>query len=200
MSEAFWAHPTALTDTAAIGPGTRIWAFSHVMKGAAIGRDCNLGEHVFVEGGAVIGDRVTVKNGVQVWEGVTLEDDVFVGPNAVFTNDLYPRSPRSAAAGDRYHSKGWLVRTRVGAGASIGANATIVCGIEIGPYAMVGAGAVVRRPVPAYAVVVGVPAAARGFACACGQMLGKVGRTRTCRHCGRGYALRAGRLEMTKGA
>ena len=104
----FFAHPTALVESTSIGAGTRIWAYAHVLKGARIGRDCNLGDHAFVEGGAVIGHRVTIKNGVMIWDGVVLENDVFVGPAAVFTNDLRPRSPRGAAVKQRYDSNAVL--------------------------------------------------------------------------------------------
>lgn len=145
-----YIHPAALVETDRIGRRTSIWAFAHVLPGATIGKDCNICDHVFVEGGAVVGDRVTVKCGVQLWEGVTLEDDVFVGPNVTFTNDRHPRSRR------------WKTpeRTLVKAGASIGANATILPGVTIGDGAMVGAGAVVTKDVPAHATVVGNPARA----------------------------------------
>jgi acetyltransferase-like isoleucine patch superfamily enzyme len=187
-STSFWTHPNALVEAETIGAGTRVWAWSHVMKGAVVGRDCNLGEHVFVESGAVVGDRVTLKNGVQVWEGVTLEDEVFVGPNATFTNDLYPRSPRSGAAEDRYKDKSWLARTRVCRGASIGANATVVCGTEIGSFAMVGAGAVVVKSVPPFGRVAGVPARLLGYACMCGRPLPAESSMPVCSACGRAYA------------
>ena len=167
----FFAHATALVESTSIGAGTRIWAYAHVLKGARIGRDCNLGDHAFVEGGAVIGHRVTIKNGVMIWDGVVLENDVFVGPAAVFTNDLRPRSPRGAAVKQRYDSKKWLVPTRIRAGASIGANATIVCGVTIGKSAMVGAGAVVSRNVPDHALVLGMPARIAGWVSEAGTRL-----------------------------
>ncbi|MFO0961560.1 MAG: WxcM-like domain-containing protein [Phycisphaerales bacterium] len=138
-----------------MGANTRIWAFAHVLPAAVIGADCNLCDGVFVENDVRIGDRVTVKCGVQIWDGITLEDDVFVGPNASFTNDAWPRSR---------HHPGTFARTRVCRGASIGANATILPGLEIGRHAMVGAGAVVTRSVPANAVVAGNPARVVGFA------------------------------------
>ena len=144
-----FVHPTALCETRSIGSGTRIWAFAHVLPGAAIGKDCNICDGVFIENDVVIGDRVTVKCGVQLWDGLRLEDDVFVGPNATFTNDPFPRSRSYPAE---------FPRTVVRAGASIGANATILPGIEIGSGAMVGAGAVVTRDVPPRALVVGNPA------------------------------------------
>lgn len=153
-SQRYFAHPDARVETGAIGPRTRIWAFAHVLPGARIGADCNVCDHTFIEGGAEIGDRVTIKCGVQLWEGVTLEDDVFVGPNATFTNDPFPRSKRHPAA---------YARTRVRRGASIGANATILPGITIGSEAMIGAGAVVTRDVPARAIVMGNPGYVTGY-------------------------------------
>jgi UDP-2-acetamido-3-amino-2,3-dideoxy-glucuronate N-acetyltransferase len=149
-----FAHPDARVETGAIGPRTRIWAFAHVLAGARIGADCNICDHTFIEGGAEIGDRVTIKCGVQLWEGVTIEDDVFVGPNATFTNDPFPRSKRQPVS---------YARTRVRRGASIGANATILPGITIGSEAMIGAGAVVTRDVPARAIVVGNPGYVTGY-------------------------------------
>lgn len=148
MTADYFAHERALVESDDIGPGTRVWAFAHVLKGARLGADCNVCDGVFVESGATIGDRVTLKSGVQVWEGVTLGDDVFVGPNATFTNDKFPRSKADFT----------LARTTVAVGASIGANATILPGVTIGARAMVGAGAVVTKDVPAGAVVVGNPA------------------------------------------
>ncbi|WP_202320862.1 acyltransferase [Mycobacterium intracellulare] len=153
-TESFFAHPDSRVETRNIGSGTRIWAFSHVLAGARVGADCNICDHTFIEGGAVIGDRVTVKCGVQLWDGVTLEDDVFVGPNATFTNDPFPRSRQSPAE---------YVRTLVQRGASIGANATILCGVCVGAESMVGAGAVVTRDVPPQAVVMGNPAKVTGY-------------------------------------
>src|SRR3990172_1745895 len=129
MSETFFKHPLALVESKEIGPGTRIWAWAHVMEGARLGTDCNVGEHCFIEKGAVLGDRVTVKNGVAVWEGVTAEDDVFLGPNAVLTNDIRPRSKV-------YHEK--VVPTLLRKGAAVGATATILCRITVGRYAMIG--------------------------------------------------------------
>ena len=170
-----------------MGPGTRIWAYVHVLPGASVGRDCNLGDHCFVEGGARVGDAVTLKNGTMVWEGVTLEDGVFVGPGAVFTNDLWPRSPRHVA--ERYGDGGWLARTTVREGASIGARAVIVAGIEVGRYAMVGAGAVVTRGVADHSLVVGSPARHVGWVCVCGTRLGAADGTVSCDECGRGFTL-----------
>lgn len=189
-------HPTALVDSASVGAGTRIWAFVHVLKGARIGKDCNLGDHAFVEGGAVIGNRVTVKNGVQIWDGCRIGDDVFLGPGCVFTNDLFPRSPRFSAVAGRYRDPaGWRVATRVDRGASIGANATIKCGVRIGRFAMVGAGAVVTADVPAHALVVGVPARQIGWVSRAGQRLefSDEGEAR-CPLAGDCYRLRRGKV------
>ncbi len=145
----WYRHPNALVESDQIGAGTRVWAFAHILPGAKIGENCNICDGVFVEGKAVVGDRVTVKCGVQLWDGVELEDDVFVGPNATFTNDRFPRSREYPEA---------FLKTVVRQGASIGANATILPGLTIGKRAMVGAGAVVTKDVPANAVVVGNPA------------------------------------------
>jgi UDP-2-acetamido-3-amino-2,3-dideoxy-glucuronate N-acetyltransferase len=147
-------HPAALVETAEIGAGTRVWAFAHILPGARIGADCNICDHVFIENAVKVGDRVTVKCGVQLWDGVTIEDDVFVGPNATFTNDPFPRSRKRPPA---------VTPTLVRRGASIGANATIMCGVTIGANAMVGSGAVVTRDVPANAIVVGNPAFISGY-------------------------------------
>jgi acetyltransferase-like isoleucine patch superfamily enzyme len=161
----FFVHPNAIVDCSAIGYNTKIWAFAHILSGAVIGKDCNICDGVFIEGNTTLGDRVTVKCGVQIWSGVRLEDDVFVGPNATFTNDLFPRS--------KDHSKP-ILETRVCKGASIGANATILAGITIGRMAMVGAGAVVTKSVPPFAKVVGNPARIVGYANAAEQASIKV--------------------------
>lgn len=147
-------HPNAICETQAIGGGTRVWAFAHILPGARIGRDCNICDGVFVENDVVVGDRVTVKCGVQLWDGVVIEDDVFIGPNATFTNDHFPRSKVRPQA---------FLRTTIRRGASIGANATILPGIEVSSGAMVGAGAVVTRSVPPNAIVVGNPARITGY-------------------------------------
>jgi UDP-2-acetamido-3-amino-2,3-dideoxy-glucuronate N-acetyltransferase len=160
MSE-FFVHPHGLCESKNVGSGTRVWAFAHVLSGARIGRDCNLCDGVFVENDVVIGDRVTVKCGVQLWDGLRLEDYVFVGPNATFTNDRLPRSKQYPVR---------LATTVVREGASIGANATILPGVTIGIRAMVGAGAVVTRDVPANAIVVGNPARITGYVNAGGVM------------------------------
>jgi acetyltransferase-like isoleucine patch superfamily enzyme len=195
MKTTFFQHPSALVESATIGAGTRIWAFAHVLKGARIGRHCNIGDHCFVEGGARIGDNVTIKNGIAIWDGVVVRDNAFVGPFAVFTNDLAPRSPRFPAAARRYASRGWLSPTVVEEGASIGANATILCGLRIGQFAMIGAGAVVTRAVPAYALMVGVPARQVGWVCECGTRLTAERRDpMSCLACRLRYQVRRGRL------
>jgi acetyltransferase-like isoleucine patch superfamily enzyme len=180
-------HPTALVESDAIGAGTRIWAYAHVLPGACIGANCNIGDHAYIEGGAVLGDNVTIKNGVYVWEGVWLGDGVFVGPGAVFTNDLYPRSPRLPAVATRYIAKDWLRPTRVLEGVTIGANATIICGITLGAYAFISAGAVVRQDVPPHALMLGVPARQRGWVCHCAHPLRKQEDGWFCPECHRTY-------------
>jgi UDP-2-acetamido-3-amino-2,3-dideoxy-glucuronate N-acetyltransferase len=176
-----FVHDQALCESDQVGPRTRIWAFAHVLPGARIGADCSLGDHAFVEGGAVVGDSVTVKNGVLLWSGVTVEDEVFLGPNAVFTNDASPRAPFPKG------QAGWLP-TLVRRGATVGANATVLSGLTIGRWAMVGAGSVVTADVPDHAVVVGNPARQTGWACVCGRTLpGDL----AC-GCGRAWRLTAG--------
>ncbi len=165
-------HPLALCESEHLGTGTRLWANVHVMAGAVIGCDCNLGDGTFVESGACVGDRVTIKNQVMIWDGVTLKDDVFVGPGVIFTNDASPRSPRMPQVKLRYESpERWRCETTVHQGASIGAGAIILPGIEIGAYAMIGAGSIVTRDVAAHQVVVGNPARAIGWVCKCGVRL-----------------------------
>ena len=183
MSERYF-HPAALVESDQIGPGTRVWAFAHVMRGTQIGSNCNIGDHAFVEAGAVVGDNVTLKNNVCVWLGVTLEDDVFVGPNATFTNDRHPRSPRMPQVRGRYERPdSWMLPTVVERGVSIGANATILPGVRLGRYSMIAAGAVVTEDVPPFALVVGSPARQIGDICRCGQRLSGDFRSATCTHC-----------------
>lgn len=165
MAEVY-VHPQGMNDSDTVGNDTRIWAFAHVMKGAVIGENCNIGECAFVESGARLGNYVTVKNGVCIWDLVTCEDYVFLGPNAVLTNDPAPRShPDYKGQQNKWKP------THLGTGASVGANATIVCGHTLGPWCFVGAGSVVTRDVPAHALVVGNPARFLAWVCRCGQRL-----------------------------
>ena len=172
-------HPTAIIDhPCKIGTGTRVWHFTHVMKGAQIGERCVLGQNVFVAGTAVLGDGVKVQNNVSIYDGVVLDDDVFCGPSCVFTNVTHPRA--------FVERKQEFASTRVGRGATIGANATVVCGVTIGEYALIGAGAVVTHDVAPYAIVVGTPARQRGWACRCGETLPAA---LECARCGAAYAV-----------
>ncbi len=164
----YWVHPSAIVDEpASIGPGTKIWHFSHVMAGARIGAGCSLGQNVFVGAAAVVGAGCKIQNNVSLYNRVELEDDVFVGPSAVFTNVVNPRA--FIVRKDEYRP------TIVRRGASIGANATIVCGTTVGAYAFVGAGAVVTRDLPDHALALGVPARVVGWVCRCGTRLPEPG-------------------------
>jgi UDP-2-acetamido-3-amino-2,3-dideoxy-glucuronate N-acetyltransferase len=171
-------HPMAIVEEgASVGHGTRIWHRSHVRAGSRIGSGCTIGFAVYVDTGVVIGDRCKIQNHVSVYRGVTLEDEVFVGPGATFTNDLYPRADAAA----------WeVVPTWVRRGASVGANATIVCGVEVGDRSMVGAGSVVTTDVPAHGLVTGSPARLHGWVCFCGRPLARLGEAipDRCPHCG----------------
>jgi UDP-2-acetamido-3-amino-2,3-dideoxy-glucuronate N-acetyltransferase len=159
----FYAHPTAIIESKEIGDGTKIWHFVHVRNGSRIGRNCNIGKSVYIDTGAEIGDNVKIQNFVSVYKGVKIDDDVFVGPAVTFTNDLYPR----AFSWDDDH----VVPTWICKGASLGANSTIVCGVTVGEYAMIGAGSVVARDVPPYALVLGNPGEIKGWVCQCGRRL-----------------------------
>ena len=177
IKEPPFIHKSTIVDSDQIGNGTRIWAFAHVMKGARIGEDCNIGEGCFVEGDTVLGNDVTLKNHVCVWDGVTLEDHVFLGPHVVLTNDMVPRNLHRTPVEK-------FLPTLIKRGASVGANATIICGITIGEHALIGAGSVVTKDVPAHALVYGNPAKVRGYACECGE---SIDFNQPCHACGRIY-------------
>ena len=185
----YFAHESSYVDDGAvIGNGTKIWHFSHVMPGAVIGERCNLGQNVVVMPGTKIGNNVKIQNNVSIYEGVELEDDVFCGPSCVFTNVLNPRSHVS-----RKHE---YRRTLVKRGASIGANATIVCGVTLGEYAFIGAGAVVTSDVPPYGLMLGVPARRVGWMCQCGERLHLAAGSATCVACGAAYQESGGALRQ----
>jgi len=177
----YFVHESSYVDDGArVGKGTKIWHFCHVMAGAVIGERCNLGQNVVVMPGTRVGNNVKIQNNVSIYEGVVLEDDVFCGPSCVFTNVLNPRSHVS-----RKHE---YRPTYVKRGGSIGANATIVCGVTLGEYAFIGAGAVVTADVPAYALMVGVPARRVGWMCQCGERLQLAHGQGACPVCGATYA------------
>ena len=185
--KAYFVHESSFVDEPCqIGAGTKIWHFSHVMKGSVIGRDCNIGQNVVVSPGVTIGDGCKIQNNVSLYTGVVLEDAVFCGPSMVFTNVVNPRS--EIVRKDEYR------KTLVRHGASLGANSTIVCGVTIGRYAFVGAGAVVTRDVPDYALVVGNPARNSGWMCRCGIKLEISGAGAKCAACGTQFRMHAGVL------
>jgi UDP-2-acetamido-3-amino-2,3-dideoxy-glucuronate N-acetyltransferase len=185
----FFVHESSYVDSGAeVGAGSKIWHFCHVMPGAVIGERCTLGQNVVVMPGARLGNNVKVQNNVSIYEGVTLEDDVFCGPSCVFTNVVNPRSHISR----RNEFRPTLVKR----GASIGANATIVCGVTLGEHAFIGAGAVVTSDVPAYALMVGVPARRVGWICRCGERLQLRDRAAVCSRCGTTYREEQGALRM----
>lgn len=194
VKKPFFAHPKALVESADIGPNTRIWAFAHVMHGARVGAGCNICDHAFIESGVTIGNNVTIKNGVALWDRVTIEDNVFLGPNCVLTNDRNPRAYIKKAGAE-------LVPTVIHANASVGANATILCGVAIGRYAFIGAGTVVIRPVPDFALVVGNPGRQIGWMCVCAETLplpmSALPETHiACAQCRRGYFLHPDGLSL----
>jgi UDP-2-acetamido-3-amino-2,3-dideoxy-glucuronate N-acetyltransferase len=192
MMPGFTAHPSAIVDPGAqIGEGTRVWHWVHICAGAKVGARCSLGQNVYVGNRVVIGDNVKIQNNVSVYDEVTLEDDVFCGPSMVFTNVYNPRSAVSRK--DEYR------KTRVRRGATLGANSTIVCGVTVGEYAFVGAGAVVNRDVPDFALMLGVPARQAGWMSRFGERLKlplKGEGEAVCPHTGERYRVAAGRCRM----
>ena len=178
----WWAHDTSIiSDEAEIGEDTKIWQYCNIMPGAIIGRSCNLGQNVYVENGVILGNNVKIKNNIALYDGVICEDDVFLGPNCVFTNVLTPRSFVSR--------KEEFKKTILCRGASIGANATIICGNKIGRYAMIGAGAVVTKDVKDYELVVGNPAKKIGYVCECGERIFE-NENYTCKRCKKKYIMK----------
>lgn len=176
----YFVHESSYVDEPCeIGEGTKIWHFSHVLKGAKIGKKCSIGQNVNIGGAAVIGDGVKIQNNVSVYDSVVIEDDVFCGPSMVFTNVFNPRS--FIVRKDEYKE------TRIKKGASIGANATVVCGYTVGEYAFIGAGSVVAKDVPAYALVYGNPGRVRGWVCKCGEKLDFKDAAAKCNACGAEY-------------
>ncbi len=189
MADYFVHESSYVDDGATVGKGTKIWHFCHVMPGAVIGERCSLGQNVVVMPRTRIGNNVKIQNNVSIYEGVELEDDVFCGPSCVFTNVLNPRSHVS-----RKHE---FRQTLVRRGTSIGANATVVCGVTLGEYAFIGAGAVITSDVPAFALMLGVPARRVGWMCQCGERLQLTSGRGTCDACGAGYEESGGMLRMT---
>lgn len=181
----FFKHEKAIVeDGAQVGEGTRVWSNAHIQKGAVVGAACNICNGSFIERGVVIGGHVTIKHNVSIFDGVTIEDDVFIGSNIAFINDRYPRSNREDA---------WtLEKTIIKKGASIGTNAVVMCGLTVGEYAFVGAGAVVTKDVAPYTIVAGNPAKVMGLACRCGR---KLDEDLTCK-CGKRFARKNGGLEL----
>jgi len=188
---AYFVHESSYVDEGAcVGEGTKIWHFSHVMPGAKIGKNCSFGQNVNIGSDVSIGNNVKIQNNVSVYDSVVLEDDVFCGPSMVFTNVVNPRSHVSR--------KDEFRKTLVKQGASIGANATVVCGHTIGKYAFIGAGAVITRDVPDYALMYGNPARQHGWSCQCGVKLDLQGHDASCRSCDAEYTLVDGLLRQTK--
>ncbi|MDO5014388.1 MAG: acyltransferase [Clostridia bacterium] len=187
--EKFFVHETSFVDdNVKIGDGTKIWHFSHVQSGAEIGENCSLGQNVNVSNNVKVGNGCKLQNNVSLYEGVELEDFVFCGPSCVFTNDLTPRAkyPKGSAH---------YLKTLIKKGASIGANATIICGNTVGEWALIGSGAVVSKDVPNHALMLGVPATVAGWVCECGSVLGK---DLICKSCGRKYKKSEDGLEEIK--
>lgn len=182
MEKGYFVHESSYVDEGCeIGEGTKIWHFSHIMQGCKIGKRCNIGQNVVISPGVTLGEGVKIQNNVSVYTGVTCEDGVFLGPSCVFTNVVNPRA--------FIERKSEYRKTTIKKGASVGANATIVCGHDVGRYAFVGAGSVVTRDVPDYAMVYGVPAKVRGYVCRCGEQIEFSGGAAVCPACGRRYRM-----------
>ncbi|NVK04795.1 MAG: N-acetyltransferase [Flavobacteriia bacterium] len=188
----YFAHETAVIDEeCSIGVGTKIWHFSHVMSGCEIGSGCNIGQNVVVSPGVVLGNNCKVQNNVSIYTGVTCEDDVFLGPSCVFTNVINPRSA--------INRRGHFMKTHVGRGATVGANATIVCGNDIGDYAFIGAGSVVTKEVPNYALVIGNPARLSGWVSEYGhKLIFDESGIAECRESGQKYELSGKKVQRVK--
>lgn len=178
----YFVHSHAIVDTDNIGEDTRIWAFTHILSGAVIGKNCNINDHTFIENDVILGDNVTVKSGVYIWDGITIADNVFLGPNVTFTNDLKPRSKQYPSA---------FLKTKIEEWASIGANSTIIAGHTIGKYAMIGAGSVVTKDIPNNTLWFGNPAQFKSYICNCGESLNK---ELNCTNCHKSYNLEDGTI------
>jgi len=188
MEKEVYIGKTSIVKTKNIGKGTKIWEFVIILEGAKIGKNCNICSHCFIENEVIIGNNVTIKNGVQIWNGIEIEDNVFIGPNVTFTNDLYPRSKKINMI---------PIKTKIKKGASIGANSTIIAGVTIGRYALVGAGSVITKGVPDFALVYGNPGSIKGFVCKCGEKLVDIKNIEDkknimCEKCNREYIIKDG--------
>lgn len=183
MDKSAYIHPNAIVESGNIGKNTRIWAFVHILKGAKIGNNCNVCDHIFIENDVIIGNNVTIKSGVYIWDGLRVEDNVFLGPNVTFTNDVYPRS--------KAYQKSYP-RTLIKEGASIGAGSVLIAGITVGCYAMVGAGSVVTKDVRDFELTYGNPASHHGYICKCTRKIDfKNAKNLSC-SCGLTYVIKDG--------
>lgn len=193
MAKKYFVHKSSSVEKGSkIGAGTTVWYFCHIRKGADIGKNCNIGQNVFIDGGVTIGDRVKIQNNVSVYRGVSVGDGAFLGPSCVFTNVKKPRSLHPRDKKD-------FGKTSVGKGATVGANATIICGNNIGGHAFIGAGAVVTKDVPDYALVVGNPAKRIGWVCECGEKMSLNSKKKAvCANCGASYGEVGGCIEKIK--
>lgn len=182
----YFIHPSSLVETKAIGEKTTIWAFVHILPGAHIGSRVNICDHVFIENKVIVGNNVTIKSGVYLWDGITIEDNVFIGPAAVFTNDIYPRSKNN-----QYIQK----KTVLKRGSSVGANATVLAGVTMGKYSMIGAGSVVTKNIPDFALAYGNPAQVKGFICICTKKISLVKKIYIC-ECGKKYVINKNSVQL----